>query len=67
MKITWKRCNNYEEVQDYSRIIYLHEWNERSTGERHTIAFSVAINVSAVTFTQAVVITPVTDIGSRVA
>jgi hypothetical protein len=27
MKITWKRCNSYEEAKDYSRIIYLHEWD----------------------------------------
>jgi len=27
MKITWTRCNSYEEARDYSRIIYLHEWN----------------------------------------
>ena len=27
MKITWTRCNSYEEAKDYCRIIYLHEWN----------------------------------------
>lgn len=27
MKITWMRCDSYEEARDYSRIIYLHEWN----------------------------------------
>jgi hypothetical protein len=27
MKIIWKRCKCYEEARDYSRIIYLHEWN----------------------------------------
>jgi hypothetical protein len=27
MKITWIRCNSYEEARNYSRIIYLHEWD----------------------------------------
>ena len=27
MKIKWIRCRTYEEARDYSRIIYLHEWN----------------------------------------
>ena len=27
MKITWICCRSYEEAQDYSRVIYLHEWN----------------------------------------
>jgi len=26
MKITWKRCLNYEEARDHTGIIYLHEW-----------------------------------------
>jgi len=26
MKITWVCCRSYEDAQDYSRIIYLHEW-----------------------------------------
>jgi len=27
MKITWVRCESYEAARDYSRIIYLHEWD----------------------------------------
>jgi hypothetical protein len=27
MQITWKRCQSYAEAKDFSRIIYLHEWN----------------------------------------
>lgn len=27
MKIEWKRCQSYDEAKDFSRIIYLHEWN----------------------------------------
>lgn len=29
MKIAWKRCHTYEEARNYSRIIYLHEWNDK--------------------------------------
>lgn len=29
MKIKWKRCHSYEEARNYSRIIYLHEWEGR--------------------------------------
>jgi hypothetical protein len=27
MKITWVCCRSYDEARNYSRIIYLHEWN----------------------------------------
>ena len=27
MEITWVQCTSYDEAKDYSRIIYLHEWN----------------------------------------
>lgn len=27
MKICWTRCHSYAEACDYSRVIYLHEWN----------------------------------------
>jgi hypothetical protein len=27
MKITWKHCRSYDEAKDFSRIIYLHQWN----------------------------------------
>ena len=27
MKITWKYCRSYDEARDFSRIIYLHEWD----------------------------------------
>ncbi len=27
MKIVWKKCSSYDEAKDFSRIIYLHEWN----------------------------------------
>ena len=27
IKITWKKCESYEEAKDYSSIIYLHEWS----------------------------------------
>ena len=26
MKVTWIKCETYDEAKDYSRIIYLHEW-----------------------------------------
>ncbi|EOV0048370.1 hypothetical protein ACWOLU_004365, partial [Vibrio vulnificus] len=26
MRITWIRCNSYNEAKDYSKVIYLHEW-----------------------------------------
>jgi len=26
MRIKWIRCNSYNEAKDYSRVIYLHEW-----------------------------------------
>lgn len=29
MKITWILCESYAVARDYSRIIYLHEWNEK--------------------------------------
>lgn len=29
MKIIWKCCKSYDEAKNYSRIIYLHEWNEK--------------------------------------
>jgi len=29
MKIKWIRCQTWEEAREYSRIIYLHEWNEK--------------------------------------
>lgn len=29
MQITWTRCYSYAEARDYSRIIYLHEWNDK--------------------------------------
>ncbi|MEQ1592583.1 MAG: hypothetical protein ABL892_09370 [Thiobacillaceae bacterium] len=29
MKIIWTRCNTYAEARDRSRIIYLHEWNDK--------------------------------------
>lgn len=29
MKITWIRCESYEAARDYSRIVYLHEWDGR--------------------------------------
>lgn len=29
MKITWIRCATYDEARNYSRVIYLHEWNEK--------------------------------------
>jgi hypothetical protein len=27
MKVNWIRCRSYEQARDYSRIIYLHEWD----------------------------------------
>jgi hypothetical protein len=27
MKITWVRCHSYDDARNYSRIIYLHEWD----------------------------------------
>lgn len=27
--ITWVRCLNYDSAKDFSRVIYLHEWNGR--------------------------------------
>jgi hypothetical protein len=27
MRITWQRCNTYEDARDLCRGIYLHEWN----------------------------------------
>ena len=29
MKITWKKCERYEEVKNNSGIIYLYEWSGR--------------------------------------
>ncbi len=29
MKITWQQCKSYEVARNHSRIIYLHEWNEK--------------------------------------
>ncbi|RJQ56959.1 MAG: hypothetical protein C4526_00225 [Nitrospiraceae bacterium] len=29
MKITWKHCRSYDEAKDFSRIIYLHQWNDK--------------------------------------
>ncbi|MCK9398338.1 MAG: hypothetical protein M0Q44_22475 [Methylobacter sp.] len=29
MKIVWHHCTSYEEARNYSRIIYLHEWNDK--------------------------------------
>jgi hypothetical protein len=29
MEIVWKHCRSYEEAKGYSRIIYLHQWNDR--------------------------------------
>ncbi len=28
MEIDWKLCSTYEEARDFSRIIYLHVWND---------------------------------------
>jgi len=27
MKITWVHCRSYEDAKNYSRILYLHEWD----------------------------------------
>lgn len=27
MKITWVKCETYDEAKDYSEVIYLHEWS----------------------------------------
>ena len=27
MQIHWKRCRTYDESKDFSKVIYLHEWN----------------------------------------
>jgi hypothetical protein len=29
MLIDWIQCATYEEAKDYSRVIYLHEWNDK--------------------------------------
>lgn len=29
MEITWIRCNSYDDAKDYSRVIYLHQWNDK--------------------------------------
>ncbi|KJV32785.1 hypothetical protein VI06_04985 [Aquitalea magnusonii] len=29
MKIEWKLCSTYDEAKDYSRIIYLHAWDDK--------------------------------------
>jgi len=29
MKISWVKCKTYAEAKDYSRVIYLHEWDEK--------------------------------------
>lgn len=29
MQITWNNCKTYEDARDYSRIIYLHEWDNK--------------------------------------
>ena len=29
MKIEWILCSSYNEAKDYSRIIYLHAWNDK--------------------------------------
>jgi hypothetical protein len=41
MKINWKRCRNYGEAQNYSRIVYLHEWRGKPLywGKAHNSFF----------------------------
>lgn len=29
MTLTWQLCKTYEEPRDHSRVIYLHEWDEK--------------------------------------
>jgi hypothetical protein len=29
MKIEWILCTSYDEAKDYSRVIYLHAWNDK--------------------------------------
>jgi hypothetical protein len=29
MQITWIKCNSYDEAKNYSRVIYLHEWDNK--------------------------------------
>jgi len=29
MKIKWIKCNSYDEARDFSKVIYLHEWNDK--------------------------------------
>ena len=29
MTLTWQLCKTYEEARDHSRVIYLHEWDDK--------------------------------------
>lgn len=28
-RITWYRCTSYDDAKDYTRVVYLHEWDEK--------------------------------------
>ena len=66
MKINWIRCRSYDEARDYSRVIYLHEWDGKPFywGKAHNSFFG-GHKGKQDGLEATVATTRATDIGSR--